>query len=99
MKAWEVKTVSGASGGVSDIAEVNLHITAPGYTVDRVAVLAKAAPELLVALEGALPILERRYAVAAMSLPAHAEDTPGKLDGLAVELEQARAAITKARGE
>ncbi len=57
-KQWKVKAISGSSGGVADVAEVNLHVVAPGYTVDGVARLTEAAPELLAAAKRALSILK-----------------------------------------
>jgi hypothetical protein len=62
MGNWKVRTVSGSSGGVSDVAEVNLCIVAPGYTVDGVARAAEAAPDLLAACEEMLAYIEMKLA-------------------------------------
>ena len=42
-----VETISGSSGGVVDVAEVNMKIVAPGYTVDGIGRLIASAPDLL----------------------------------------------------
>ena len=44
---WKVYRVSGSSGGMSNVADVHLHVVAPGETVDSVCAAVEAAPALL----------------------------------------------------
>lgn len=84
---WKVKTISGSSGGVEDVAEVNLRIVAPGMSVDGVARMCESAPELLEAL---IRCVEK--------MTGEENGITYKQEAIDSAVNSARAAIQKARG-
>ena len=55
---WKVRTVSGAAGGITRTAIINLEIKTKSDTVEEIRQLVEATPDLLIACEQAFAILK-----------------------------------------
>jgi len=85
MDKLTIKTIHGSSGGIADVTDVHANIVCKGNTVDGVARLVEAAPDLLAALEKLIEFAQ----------PALESQGFGYMGSF----EKARAAIAKAKGQ
>lgn len=76
-----VQNIYGSSGGISNTTDVTAHIVGNGYTVDGVARLIAAAPELKTALENLLAVCRQELDAARTWEMAQAKVALNKAEG------------------
>ena len=99
---FTVRTISGASGGVADVAEVNVNVVAPGYTVDGVARLIAQAPDLLAERDRLLAVNKTLVEALESMVDTHGMHGPCRNHGCSEckqAYAQAQAALKAGKGE
>lgn len=100
MKPWTVKTISGAAGGTSRQATVNLQINTEADTVEEVRRAVEALPDLLKMNANLLEALkELDRAIRDLCLAGQYEVYSQLATTISVAREQVRAALVLAGGD